>query len=162
MSCHTGVGYWTMSPNVTWGREGSKISQKNVTYFLNGPLSVNLTFPLMNILSRCTCHIQKLWVCHPFWVVTMSLRKGHVELESDDLATLTDQVIGHQHGQLFLLTILRWFTYFKTFHIWFHICSDHQLQWKPLNVITSGQTKSDRINRMITITDDIYLVIYSK
>ncbi len=26
------------------------------------------------------------------------------------------------------------------------------LQWKPLNVITLGQTKSDNINRMITIT----------
>jgi hypothetical protein len=27
------------------------------------------------------------------------------------------------------------------------------IQWKPLNVITLGQTKSDNINQMITITD---------
>ena len=32
----------------------------------------------------------------------------------------------------------------------------------PLSVITLGQTKSDNINRMITITDDVYLVIFSK
>ena len=35
-------------------------------------------------------------------------------------------------------------------------------QWKPLNVITLGQTKTDKINRMMTITDVFYLVIYSK
>ena len=29
-----------------------------------------------------------------------------------------------------------------------------KVQRKPLNVITLGQTKSDHINRMITITDD--------
>ena len=38
------------------------------------------------------------------------------------------------------------------------------LQWgkKPLNVITLGQTKRDNTNQMITITDDFYIVIYSK
>ena len=36
------------------------------------------------------------------------------------------------------------------------------VQWKPLNVITLGQNKSDNINWMITLTDDFYLVIYSK
>ncbi len=28
-----------------------------------------------------------------------------------------------------------------------------EIQWKPLNVITLGQIKSDMINQMITITD---------
>jgi hypothetical protein len=37
-----------------------------------------------------------------------------------------------------------------------------QVQWKPLNVITLGQTKSDNINRMITITGCFYLVIFIK
>jgi hypothetical protein len=36
------------------------------------------------------------------------------------------------------------------------------IQWKPLNVITLGQTKSDNINRMITITGYFYLVSFSK
>ncbi len=36
------------------------------------------------------------------------------------------------------------------------------LQYKPLNVITLGQTKSDNINRMITLTGCIYLVSISK
>ena len=36
------------------------------------------------------------------------------------------------------------------------------LQEKPLNVITLGQTKTDHNNRMITINDDLSLVIYSK
>ena len=35
------------------------------------------------------------------------------------------------------------------------------LQYKPLKVISLGQTKSDNINRMITITHDFYLVIFS-
>ena len=30
------------------------------------------------------------------------------------------------------------------------------------NVITLGQTKSDNINRITTISDDLYLVIYIK
>jgi len=29
------------------------------------------------------------------------------------------------------------------------------------NVITLGQTKSDNINRMIALTDDFYLVIFT-
>ena len=33
---------------------------------------------------------------------------------------------------------------------------------KPLNVITVDQTKSDHVNRMITITEEFYLVIFSK
>ena len=33
---------------------------------------------------------------------------------------------------------------------------------KLLNVITSGQTKSDNINRMITIADDFCSVFFSK
>jgi hypothetical protein len=37
-----------------------------------------------------------------------------------------------------------------------------QVQWKPLNVITSGKSKSDNINRMITITDYFYLVVFNK
>ena len=36
------------------------------------------------------------------------------------------------------------------------------LQWKPLNVITLGPGICDHINRMITITDVVYLVIISK
>ena len=36
------------------------------------------------------------------------------------------------------------------------------IPWKALNVITSGQTKSDNISRMITIFDDFYWEIYSK
>ncbi len=36
------------------------------------------------------------------------------------------------------------------------------LQQKPLNVITLGQTKSDNINRMITITGCFYLVSFTK
>jgi hypothetical protein len=36
------------------------------------------------------------------------------------------------------------------------------LQQKPLNVITLDQTKSDNINRMITITGCFYLVSFSK
>jgi len=36
------------------------------------------------------------------------------------------------------------------------------LQLKPLNVITLDQTESDNSNRMITITGDFYLVIFSK
>ena len=28
------------------------------------------------------------------------------------------------------------------------------IQWKPLNVITLGQTETDNINRLITLTDD--------
>jgi hypothetical protein len=33
------------------------------------------------------------------------------------------------------------------------------IQWKPLNVITLGQTQSDNINRMITLTDYKFLWI---
>ncbi len=33
---------------------------------------------------------------------------------------------------------------------------------KPLNVITYGQTKSDNINQMITITGCFYLLSFSK
>ena len=36
------------------------------------------------------------------------------------------------------------------------------LQQKLLNVNTSGQTKIDKINQMITITGNFYKVIYSK
>ena len=36
------------------------------------------------------------------------------------------------------------------------------LKQMPLNVITVGQTKIDNINRMITITDDFNLLIFSK
>ncbi len=36
------------------------------------------------------------------------------------------------------------------------------VQYKPLNVITSGQAKSDNINRMITIAGCFYLVGFSK
>ena len=36
------------------------------------------------------------------------------------------------------------------------------IQLKPLNVITLGQTKSDNINRMITITDHFYIVMGRK
>ena len=36
------------------------------------------------------------------------------------------------------------------------------IQQKPLNVITLGHYKSDNINQMITITDGVYLVIFSK
>ena len=35
------------------------------------------------------------------------------------------------------------------------------MQWKSLNVITLGQTKSDNSYHMITITNDFYLVIFS-
>ena len=37
-----------------------------------------------------------------------------------------------------------------------------KIQQKPLNVITLSQSKSDNINQMITITDDFYLVFFSK
>ncbi len=37
-----------------------------------------------------------------------------------------------------------------------------KVQWMPLNVITLGQTESDNINGMITLTDKIYLLIYIK
>ncbi len=37
-----------------------------------------------------------------------------------------------------------------------------ELQWKPLNVISLGQTKSDNINRMISVTDCFYIVSFSK
>ena len=37
-----------------------------------------------------------------------------------------------------------------------------ELQKKPLNVIALSQTISDNINRMITITSDFYVVIFSK
>ena len=38
-----------------------------------------------------------------------------------------------------------------------------EVQYKPkLNEITLGQTKSDIINRMITISDDFYKVIFCK
>jgi hypothetical protein len=30
----------------------------------------------------------------------------------------------------------------------------YKIQWKPLNVITLGQTESDNINRLITLTAD--------
>ncbi len=33
------------------------------------------------------------------------------------------------------------------------------IQWKPLNVITLGQTETDNINRLIILTDDHF---YSK
>jgi len=33
-----GGGVETVSPNDTWGSGGSKIGQKSVTYYLNGPL----------------------------------------------------------------------------------------------------------------------------
>ena len=36
------------------------------------------------------------------------------------------------------------------------------VQYRLLNVITMGQTKSDNINRMITIADEFYLVIFSE
>ena len=36
------------------------------------------------------------------------------------------------------------------------------IQWKPLNVITLGRIKSHNINWMITISEDFYLLIYSK
>jgi hypothetical protein len=34
---------------------------------------------------------------------------------------------------------------------------DYLLQWKLLNVITSGQIQTDNINQMITITKGHYL-----
>ncbi len=37
-----------------------------------------------------------------------------------------------------------------------------KVQWKPLNVITLGQSKSDNIYRMITITGCFNIVSYSK
>ena len=37
-----------------------------------------------------------------------------------------------------------------------------KLQQKQLNLITLGQKKSDNINRMITLTSDVCLVIFSK
>ncbi len=36
------------------------------------------------------------------------------------------------------------------------------VQQKPLNVITLGQSESDNINRMVTITDCFYLVLFNK
>ena len=36
------------------------------------------------------------------------------------------------------------------------------IQKKPLNEITLGHTKSDNIIRIITITDDFYLVFFNK
>jgi len=36
------------------------------------------------------------------------------------------------------------------------------IQWKPINVVTLGLIKSDNINRMITITSELNLLIYSK
>jgi len=54
--------------------------------------------------------------------------------------------------------------------VWMRTCSwknsysfrHFQTQWKPLNVITLSQTQSNNINRMITITDKIYLFIFNK
>ncbi len=37
-----------------------------------------------------------------------------------------------------------------------------KVQWKPLNVITLGQTTRDHINRMQTISDEFYLLIFSE
>jgi len=36
------------------------------------------------------------------------------------------------------------------------------MKLQPLNLIILGQTKSDYINRMITMTEDFYLVTFSK
>jgi len=36
------------------------------------------------------------------------------------------------------------------------------LRYKPLNVITLEQIKSDDIKRMMTVTNEIYLLIFSK
>ncbi len=36
------------------------------------------------------------------------------------------------------------------------------VQQKPLNMITLGQSKSDDINRMTTITDYFYSVVFDK
>jgi len=38
----------------------------------------------------------------------------------------------------------------------------NEAQWKPLNVVTLWQTKSDTINRMITITSDFCYVMFCK
>ena len=51
---------------------------------------------------------------------------------------------------------------FKVLYIYWMTCI-FILQQNLLNVITLGQTKSDTIYRMITITDDFYLQgIFSK
>jgi len=39
---------------------------------------------------------------------------------------------------------------------------DLYVQIKPLNVITLGQIKSEKINRMLTITDNIYFATLSE
>jgi len=44
--CHVTGGSVPVSPNDTWGRGGSKIGQKSVTYYLNGPLQRNLVYSL--------------------------------------------------------------------------------------------------------------------
>lgn len=36
------------------------------------------------------------------------------------------------------------------------------LQWEPLNVISLGHTKSDIINRIITMSYEIYLLMFGK
>jgi hypothetical protein len=36
-----------------------------------------------------------------------------------------------------------------------------ELQWTPLNVITFGQSETDNIDRMITITGYFYIVAYN-
>ncbi len=50
------------------------------------------------------------------------------------------------------------FDYFFTFPLKMH----NYIQYKPLNMITLGQTKIDNINRMITITGCFYLINFSE
>ena len=61
--------------------------------------------------------------------------------------------------------INRSFTVFRIQYYLAHIRIQGQktkTQWKPLNLFTLGPVVCDHINQMITITDDLYLVAFSK
>jgi hypothetical protein len=56
-----GGGSEPVSPNDTWGRGGSKIGQKSVTYYLNGPISTRLGLDIKRPI------IKQIRLVHPFF-----------------------------------------------------------------------------------------------